>query len=379
MRILYCISGLYKKGGTERILVTKANALAKLPDFSISIAINNQECHEYSYTLSDRVRIYDLKLKSLLPKFKIPCLSFLIQFFRSLRVYKKIVSEINPDIIIVMDRGFDDLVIPFFFDSRVCIREFHTSKFVIDSRCQNISGKFIHIVSFLYEKIYFWIFNKYSAVVVLTEKDRLYSNYTTKSYVIPNFLFHFPKQVACLDRQEVITVGRLDKNKNIQVQIRVWEKVVKKYPSWKLKIFGEGVEYQNLKNLIIELGLTQNVFLCGVKSDLDSEYLNSSFSLFTSLGEGFGLVLIESMSFGVPCISFDTPCGPSDIISNGIDGFLVPLGDEENLYNRIILLIEDSLLRKKMGIEAKSKAKNFTEENILYKWVDLFLKLKKNK
>ena len=103
--------------------------------------------------------------------------------------------------------------------------------------------------------------------------------------------------------------------------------------------------------------------------------VNSSVLAMTSVFEGFGVVLIEAMSVGLPVVSYACPCGPKDVITNGKDGFLVPLEDEIVLAERLCSLIENDSLRREMGQEALENVKRFSIETVVGQWMDLFRKL----
>ena len=109
------------------------------------------------------------------------------------------------------------------------------------------------------------------------------------------------------------------------------------------------------------------------------EYLKSSILTLTSAYEGFGLVIVEAMTCGLPVVSFDCPCGPSDLINNGINGFLVKSGNIEDLADKLIYLIKHSEERKRMGNEAYRYSDKYSEENIMEQWLSLFEKLKNDK
>jgi glycosyltransferase involved in cell wall biosynthesis len=107
-------------------------------------------------------------------------------------------------------------------------------------------------------------------------------------------------------------------------------------------------------------------------SDIQSKYAASSIMVLPSRSEGFGMVLIEAMACGVPCVSFDCPCGPADIISDGDDGYLISNGDIEQFAAKVILLIEDEALRKRMGQSARQNVKRFLPPAIVAQWDQLF-------
>ena len=106
---------------------------------------------------------------------------------------------------------------------------------------------------------------------------------------------------------------------------------------------------------------------------------NASIFTLTSTFEGFGLVIVEAMSCGLPVISYNCPCGPKDIISDGTDGFLVPLNDEQCLAEKINLLIENEALRKQMSKAALIKSQKFTAKEVISLWMNLFNTLKNEK
>src|SRR5690554_6541608 len=103
--------------------------------------------------------------------------------------------------------------------------------------------------------------------------------------------------------------------------------------------------------------------------------MESSIMVLPSRSEGFGMVLVEAMACGVPCVSFNCPEGPADIIRDEEDGFLVTNGDFEELASKIIVLIEDEDRRKTMGTKAKQHVKRYLPERVVSQWDDLFKSL----
>ena len=106
-------------------------------------------------------------------------------------------------------------------------------------------------------------------------------------------------------------------------------------------------------------------------SQIGNEYLNSSIYAMSSRYEGFGMVLLEAMSYGLPIVSFSCPCGPVDLVSTSV-GRLVPVGDIKQLAQKLILLMEDQNLRKELGDNARKEIRQYLQSEIMIKWDSLF-------
>ena len=113
--------------------------------------------------------------------------------------------------------------------------------------------------------------------------------------------------------------------------------------------------------------------------DIFDRYCDSSIFILTSVYEPFGLVLPEAMSCGLPVVSFDCDYGPREIITDGVDGYLVPLGNVEMFADRVCQLIENPLLRQKMGQAGILSSKRFSPEIIMPQWDKLFKRITSNK
>ena len=176
-----------------------------------------------------------------------------------------------------------------------------------------------------------------------------------------------------------IAVGRLVNQKNYESLIRAWAIVYQHHRDWRLEIWGDGALRKCLEELICRLNLEAAVSLKGYTDDIQSKYISASFLVCSSLFEGLPLMMIEAMSAGLPIVSYDCPCGPKDLIQDGKNGFLVPIGDEALLAERICQLIEDEYLRQNMGAAALERAKDFSLEKVLPMWTSLFKELMKEK
>lgn len=174
-----------------------------------------------------------------------------------------------------------------------------------------------------------------------------------KDIVVPNPLWidEFPKREPI--QGNIVAVGRLAKQKNYQQMIEAFAVVYKNCPYAKLHIYGEGASIDELKKLITNSGLEEVVFLEGMTKNVVEVYKHAEVFVMFSHGEGYPNALMEALAMGVPAVSSDCPVGgPRDMIQNGKNGFLVPCGDVKEFSNRIIELLQDSVLREKFSENA---------------------------
>jgi glycosyltransferase involved in cell wall biosynthesis len=181
----------------------------------------------------------------------------------------------------------------------------------------------------------------------------------TRVEVIPNGARPPDGKRAGLDAKVVVSAGRLTGQKGFDRLLPVWAAVSGKHPDWELRIYGEGRRKRRLRRQIRELGLDGRARLMGYSSRLPDELAAASIYVMASRYEGFPMVLLEAMSVGLPVVSFDCPTGPSDVISDGVDGFVVPDGDGDALAGAITELVEDPGKRRAFGAAALEKAASY--------------------
>ncbi|OEV09618.1 glycosyl transferase, partial [Streptomyces nanshensis] len=126
----------------------------------------------------------------------------------------------------------------------------------------------------------------------------------------------------------VVAAGRLAPAKRYDVLIRAFARVVAERPDWGLRIYGSGREREKLRLLIDELGLYNHVFLMGPAHPIEAEWAKGAIGAVTSSLESFGMTIVEAMRCGLPVVATDCPHGPGEIIRDGVDGLLAPVGDE---------------------------------------------------
>jgi glycosyltransferase involved in cell wall biosynthesis len=235
-----------------------------------------------------------------------------------------------------------------------------------------VSGR----VKTIIEKLYSYQVRKAQLLVALTYGDANdWMKITRNVVVIPNFVhLNNSGKYSDLKSKKALFVGRFSKQKDIGILFKIWEVVNQKHSDWQLHIYGGyGDDYEQL---MYKYKKTSSCVIIHEPTPMIFDaYLNSSMLLLTSVYEPFGLVLPEAMSCGLPVISFNCPYGPSDIIKDGIDGFLVKERNVLEYANRVCQLIENSSLRTRMGQAAAVTSQRYRADLIMPIWKQLFEKL----
>lgn len=375
MKIVYCIDFIDQIGGIERATISKANALSQLENYTVYIITADNRKEVPALSINSEVKVINLDIKYY-EDYRQGFFSKYLTLLKKRRLHKnrlrEKLNEIKPDIIISTGNSEKYFLTKFNFDFKPkLIREIH---FVTHYRIISARSVLQKISAYIGEFIdYKYYIKKYDKIVVLTEEDRI-TNWKNNDKVIaiPNPLTQEPPKISELNNKVVITAGRLVAEKNFSSLINAWNIIHKQHPDWCLKIYGDGYLYQELNNQIKNLGLENHVYLEGATPNILEKMSEASIFVLTSITEGFGLVLIEAMSCGLPVVSYDCPCGPKDIINNNMNGFLIKLNDKNELKEKISYLIKYKNTRLKMGAEAYNRAIDFKIEKIIYKWISLF-------
>ena len=190
---------------------------------------------------------------------------------------------------------------------------------------------------------------------------------------IPNVIENVPEKVAPLSNKKLISVGRLSPEKGFMDLLKLYAILHKDYPDWTLDIIGDGVEKDELKKFIKENKLEDFVTLHGFrdKDYIDKMLHESSIYLLTSYTESFGIVLIEAMSHGVPCIAFDSAEGARELIQSGQNGYLIKNRNYTAFLKKVEDLIKDKEERKKVGKVSREGVKQYTCDVVSKQWIEL--------
>lgn len=366
MRIAYTISGLYNSGGMENILTQKVNYLAEVLGYDVTVITTDQEDKPTFYEISPKVKRVDLGINY--SRAKSSGLWHLKKIALK-RLHKKRLSEFllkeNFDICITL-MDFDLGFLHSIKDGSKKIAEFHFSRYAKMLATTNpVKKKLQYFRTFSWKRI----LSKYYKFIVLTHQDKDQWGRMPNIEVIPNFINFEPEELADMKNKRIISVGRSDYQKGFDMLLSAWSIAQSKLPDWELVIFGGGDKsglLTQIKNQNI-----RNIRLCAPTPAIGQEYLKSSLYVMSSRYEGLPLVLLEAMSYGLPVVSFNCPCGPSDIILPEF-GKLVPANDINALAKAIVEFGRDEEKRSKASLEARKRSIHFSKKEIMERWNKLF-------
>tara|TARA_R110002049_G_scaffold2235_1_gene16329 strand:+ start:7132 stop:8244 length:1113 start_codon:yes stop_codon:yes gene_type:complete len=359
-KILYITNGISGSGGLERVLSIKASYLAENFGYEVHIITLNQSRAPLFYNFSNKIEYHDLRVDG--------------NIFKYYHTYRKgikaKIKQIQPDIISVCDDGLKGFFTPSII-GKPCpmVYERHASKNIFKN--SDRLGFFQNLKFKVLNKCMHFGARKYDVFVVLTH-DNLTEWNLSNLKVIPNPLSFYPDQTAKLINKKVISVGNHGFQKGYDRLLQSWKLVVEKHREWILEIYGKIDTHEKHIKLAEKLKISDNVFFFKPIKNIHDKYNEASIYAMSSRSEGFGMVLIEAMACGVPCIAFNCPCGPKDIITQAEDGFLITNGNIYGFAEKLNVLIENRELRLQMGTKARRKAKNYLPETIIPLWDNLF-------
>jgi glycosyltransferase involved in cell wall biosynthesis len=173
---------------------------------------------------------------------------------------------------------------------------------------------------------------------------------------------------ASLDAPVVIAAGRLTRQKGFDRLLDAWPGMLARNPGWELRIFGDGAEREALERQIDALGIGGSVRLAGFTRNLHDEFARASLYVMTSRQEGFPMVLLEAMGAGLPVVSVDCHTGPRDIVTDGVDGRIVPEDDRAALVEATSALMADLGARRAYGAAALRAAARYEPGSVAARW-----------
>jgi glycosyltransferase involved in cell wall biosynthesis len=379
-KIVYCTPALYSAGGVERVVSVKANFLAEVYGYDVTVIVTEGQGRECFFHLSNKVHIINLQL-GFENLWRASFIKKIFFYLKKQRQYKKLLTiqlmRLQPDFTITtLRREINFIVnIP---DGSIKIGELHVNR----ANYRNFSDRDSNVIKQWFAHV--WMnsliqhLRQLDKMVVLT--DSAMNDWPELNHIvkIPDPLPFHIKAKSELSSKRIVSIGRYDYDKGNDLLLQIWEKIEKQMPEWTLDIYGNGNRepYESqMKQLCID---TSRCHLHGPITDVLKEYNTSSIFVLPSRYEGFGLVLIEAMACGVPVVSFDCENGPRSIITDSVDGFLIQPFDIDAFAEKVILLMNDDELRKEIGENAQKSAFQYDIERVGLQWEQLFNELMVN-
>jgi glycosyltransferase involved in cell wall biosynthesis len=377
MKIVYCCPQIFHPGGMERTIVLKANYLAEECGDDIYIITEKQKGNLPYYQVSDKIHLIDINIDydkaSSLPIF-LYILKRIILKRKHQRILLELIKEIKPNIVI--STFFSEAsILPRIKDGSKKILEIHFSRGVKSMYANAFHFSLFKRLAYKVQSIIDenFIVPRYDKFVVLTNEDKKQWEGVSKNIiVIPNAISFENSVMSDLRNKRVIAVGRLDAQKGFDHLINLWAMVHERCPDWLLNIYGQGPDEFLLREIIINNNLKDIVRIHQPVKNILDKYRESSLFVMTSVYEGLPMVMLEAMSVGLPCVSFDFPCGPKDLINDGINGYLVNKNNDEAFVDRITSLMVNYDLRRHFGLNAFYDTQKYSIPNVMLKWKKLF-------
>jgi glycosyltransferase involved in cell wall biosynthesis len=344
-------------GGMERVMTELANFIAAKDKVQVHLVLYGKNPSTF-YTLPLNLQLHK------------PNYTFResFRFFSTLRAlfflrYK--IKHIKPDSILSFGEYWNSFVLISLLGLKYPI--------YISDRCKPDKE-----FSTLHTLLRRWLYPKAAGIIAQTSKAReIYSEKfkLRRIIVIGNPIRKIHSSVNIRRENIILTAGRLIQTKNHDRLIKIFSQL--SGSDWKLLIIGGNALKQNnlslLQKFLEDKGLRDNVILAGELTDVDSQYLKSKIFAFTSNSEGFPNVIGEALSAGLPVVSYDCVAGPSEMIVDGENGFLVPVFDDDLFQKRLQQLIDDEELRQKMARKAPESVEKFSIEKIGQQYLDFIL------
>ena len=378
MRILFVIDKMQNYAGIERILSCKMNYISEQTTHNVFLTTYDQQSKDLPFQLNKVISYNPIHVPMPL-RDKMTIYSWLKKYFLARsqfkHQFKALLNKIRPDIVICTVYSFQvlDIIITICHKQGVkTIMESHTKGETVMMARKFNYNQHIHKLLSLWDHHIMKSLCHCSCLVTLTRQDvDFWKQYTHRIEVIPNMLTIKPKMVLDYGAKRVISAGRYMSEKGFDRLLKAWSIVIKDFCDWELYIFGNGdiMPYQEIAN---SLHLGESVHLMPATDDIAKEFSKCSIYVMSSRYEGFGLVLAEAMSCGLPCVSFNCPYGPREIITDGEDGLLAENGIIEVLAQKMECLMSDVELRKSMGTKAVQNISRFMPEVIMAQWINLF-------
>ncbi|MFR6018302.1 MAG: glycosyltransferase family 4 protein [Paraclostridium sordellii] len=351
-KIVFLVANIYKCGGVQRVVSTLSNKLINFNEFDITILSIFKTNENPFFQLNKEIEVYNLYEDPFDVRFN---------YFKIVKRMKRFISSKQVDIFIDCGIGLTPI-------SYLALKNKKIKK--ISWEHQN----FFSCKRWGFE----WIgkriaCKKSDCVVVITKQDlRDYiANMTTINRIeqIYNPIYNKQKSEEYNpDTNKIISCGSLVHVKGFDMLVDVAKLVFEKNPNWEWHIWGDGPDKDKLQEKINSSGIKNNLILCGYSSNLDEIYKEYSLYVMTSRREGFGMVLVEAQTNKIPIVSFNCKTGPSEIVENNVNGYLINCFDVNDMAKKINEIIENREKRIDFSNKSKINVEKFNINSIVDRW-----------
>ena len=351
MKLLYIVNGIRGSGGLERVLLHKASYLCDAYGYAVRILVLNEAPGEPFYPVSPAVEVRHFHASG-------SAVAYLRAYRKGLR---QAVVRFEPDVVSVCDDGLKGLLAPLLLrrPRPALVYERHASLELMRSPWQKAV---MRPLARLFDRL------------VLLTQGNVEEWSVPGAVVIPNPLPDFKVAAPAKRKLQILCVGSLNHNKGQDLLIEAWARIAARHPDWSVQVYGKG-DSAPWVALAATRGVAGQIEFHPPVADIAARYQEASLFVLPSRSEGFGMVLLEAMSCGMPCISFDCPSGPGDILTDGKDGILVAAEDVAALAKVMDALIDNPAQRVTLGQQARITAQAYRIDQIAARWHQLFTTL----
>jgi len=340
-----------KRTGTERAVCNLANLLAKSQKYTVSIISIYSSYGGAAYDINKDISLYHCRLTPFGNR-----ITRLWMYRLLIKNIKQICKKNNIDIILGTTHGINIML--FFIRKKATTIACEHLNYMAAPK----SARILRRVTYPFLKV----------IVTLTLSDVRHYSFHKNVKVIPNSLSFVSNKQAELINKEILAVGRLTNQKGFDLLINAISLIKDDFNGWKVNIIGSGEDEDKLKKQIEKLNLQNIIRIYPPTKNIELEYQKASIYVMSSRYEGLPMVLIEAQTCGLPIVSFDCPEGPSEVIHNNDDGFLVENGNIENLSKAILELMCNQEKRIQFGKKALENSNKYKPESIFTLWDNLF-------
>lgn len=360
LNICFLSGDMSRTGGTERVLSIIANELSKQKNkFNIHILSITNENNTSYFNLENEIK-NDRILKSKDVNFK-------KQYFQVVKGIRHYIKENNIDILIDVEVIASLFSIPATRFTKTKLISWEHFNFYEDN------GSHLRIYA---RKLAARFSN---CIITLTEHDKqnYLNNLDIKGKVeyIYNPIEEVDDMECNIKSKQIISVGRLTYQKGFDMLCDVAKVVLKDNKGWKWLILGDGEDKDKLRSKIKEYGLENKLILKGNVSNVEEYYKNSSLYVMTSRFEGLPMTLLEAKTYKLPIVSFNCLTGPSEIVKNNINGYLINPENVEAMSNKLNILINDENKLKEFSNNAQIDIEKFKLKPIIERWEKVLISL----